>query len=143
SDRYAVVSQLIHHKLSPKEALLELSPREGEATLRTEEILRTIKSEGSKIAVILLGGINFYTGQALDMKEVTRAGRAKGCIVAFVLAHAAGNIPLELHDWNVDWAVWCSYKYLNSGPGAVAGCFIHGGHATNRSLPRLAGWWGH
>jgi len=124
-------------------ALIELTPREGEATLKTDDILETIEREGDSIALILLGGVNYYSGQAFDMQAITEAGHKAGAVVGFDLAHAAGNIELRLHDWNIDFAAWCSYKYLNAGPGAVGGAFIHGRHANNFDLPRFAGWWGH
>jgi len=161
SDQYAVESQIKFHQASGKlqfaeslndednklkfvgHSLIELSPREGETTLRTEDILETIDREGDSIALILLGGVNYYTGQAFDMRAITEAGHKKGCIVGFDLAHAAGNIELKLHDWNVDFAAWCSYKYLNAGPGAIAGAFVHERHSKNFDLPRFAGWWGH
>lgn len=125
------------------DALIELAPREGESTLRTEDILETIDREGDSVALILLGGVNYYTGQAFDMKAITEAGHAHGCIVAFDCAHAAGNLELKLHDWGVDFAAWCSYKYLNAGPGGIAGIFVHERHARSFDLPRFAGWWGH
>ncbi len=129
---------------SPNEdALIELTPREGEATLRTEDILKTIDREGDSVALILLGGVNYYTGQAFDMKAITEAGHQKGCVVGFDCAHAAGNLELKLHDWDVDFAAWCSYKYLNAGPGGIAGIFVHERHANSFDLPRFAGWWGH
>lgn len=145
SDRYAVESQLKFHeyKSGPGNSLIELTPREDETILRTEDILETIEREGDSIAQILLGGVNYYTGQAFDMKSITEAGHRKGCVVGFDLAHAAGNIELELHDWNVDFAAWCSYKYLNGGPGAVGGAFVHERHSKDFDLPRFAGWWGH
>lgn len=124
-------------------ALIELAPRSGESTLRTEDILETIDREGDGVALILLGGVNYYTGQAFDMKAITEAGHKKGCVVAFDCAHAAGNLELKLHDWNVDFAAWCSYKYLNGGPGGIAGIFVHERHARSFDLPRFAGWWGH
>jgi kynureninase len=123
--------------------LIELTPREGETCLRTEDILQTIRENGDEIALILLGGVNYYTGQAFDFQAITRAGHDAGAIVGFDLAHAAGNILLHLHDWNVDFAAWCSYKYLNSGPGGIGGVFIHERHVSNIELPRFAGWWGH
>ncbi|HEV8160071.1 MAG TPA: kynureninase, partial [Pyrinomonadaceae bacterium] len=123
--------------------LIELKPRENETTLRTEDVEKTIAESGDSIALILLGGVNYYTGQAFDMKRITEAGHKAGAIVGFDLAHAAGNIELSLHDWNVDFAAWCSYKYLNAGPGGVAGCFVHERHSENFDLPRFAGWWGH
>lgn len=141
SDQYAVESQLKFHGIT--NGLIELEPREGETTLRTEDILETIDREGDSIALILLGGVNYYTGQAFDMPVITEAGHRKGCIVGFDLAHAAGNLELRLHEWDVDLAAWCSYKYLNAGPGAIAGIFVHERHARSFELPRFAGWWGH
>lgn len=122
--------------------LIELAPREGESTLRSEDILNLIDREGDSIALIMLGGVNYYTGQAFDMAAITAKGHEKGCVVGFDCAHAAGNLELKLHDWDVDFAVWCSYKYLNGGPGAVAGAFVHERHAKAFDLPRFAGWWG-
>jgi kynureninase len=142
SDRYAVESQIRFHGFDPASSLVELAPREGESTLRTDDIIEAIESEAESISLVLLGGVNYYTGQAFDMRSITEAGRRAGAAVGFDLAHAAGNIELSLHDWNVDFAVWCSYKYLNAGPGAVAGAFIHERHAAG-NLPRFAGWWGH
>lgn len=141
SDQYAVESQLNFHGKS--DGLIELAPREGETTLRTEDILDAIEREGEDVATILLGGVNYYTGQAFDMKAITEAGHKKGCVVGFDCAHAAGNLELKLHDWDVDFAAWCSYKYLNAGPGGIAGIFVHERHATSFDLPRFAGWWGH
>lgn len=143
SDRYAVQSQLRFHGLDPQDGLLELPLRPGEHAHRTEDILSFIEQHGKNVALILLGGINYYSGQAFQMQEITRLGHAHGCIVGFDLAHAAGNLPLHLHNWNVDFAVWCSYKYLNGGPGCVAGAFVHERFATAFDLPRFAGWWGH
>jgi len=125
------------------DGLIELTPRPGESTLRTEDVVETIERDGNSIALVLLGGVNYYTGQAFDMRAITEAGRNAGAVVGFDLAHAAGNLELHLHDWDVDFAVWCSYKYLNAGPGAVAGAFIHERHANAFDLPRFAGWWGH
>jgi kynureninase len=142
SDTYAVKSQIVHHGLDPKEALVLARPRDGEFTVRQEEIEALLEKQGDEIALVLLGGVNFFTGQLFDIEKITAAAQKRGCIVGIDLAHAAGNVPLALHDWNVDFAAWCSYKYLNAGPGAVAGAFVHERHATNRELPRLAGWFG-
>lgn len=141
SDRYAVLSQLKFHGFDAS-GLIELAPREGETTLRTEDIEAAIAREGNRIALILIGGVNYYTGQFFDLPAITRAGHAVGAIVGFDLAHAVGNLPLALHEWGVDFAAWCSYKYLNSGPGSLAGAFVHERHA-HTDLPRFAGWWGH
>ena len=143
SDRYAVESQIRCHGLDPRECLIELAPREGESTIRTEDIVATIEREGANIALVMLGGVNYYTGQAFEMKAIAEAGHKAGALVGFDLAHAAGNLELKIHDWGVDFAVWCSYKYLNGGPGAVGGAFIHERHAQSFDLCRLAGWWGH
>ncbi len=141
SDQYAVDSQIKWHK-GDRNWLVELTPREGESTLRTEDVVDKIDREGESIALIMLGGVNYYTGQAFDMAAITAKGREKGCVVGFDCAHAAGNLALRLHDWDVDFAVWCSYKYLNGGPGAVAGAFVHERHLHAFELPRFAGWWG-
>ena len=143
SDQYAVKSQIRFHGFDPATSLVELKPRSGESTLRTEDVLALIEREGESIALVMLGGVNYLTGQAFDMAAITKAARAKGCKVGFDLAHAAGNLKLELHDWAPDFAVWCSYKYLNGGPGCIAGCFVHERHANAVDLPRFAGWWGH
>ena len=142
SDQYAVESQIKFHGGSVDGSLIELAPRNGESTLRTEDIIETIEREGDKVALVMLGGVNYYTGQAFDMAAITAAGHAKGAVVGFDLAHAAGNLELKMHDWDVDFAVWCSYKYLNGGPGAVGGLFVHERHAKSFDLPRFAGWWG-
>lgn len=143
SDRYAAVSQIRFHGFDPEEALIELMPRDGEKTLRTGDILETIDREGDAVALVLLGGVQYYTGQCFDMEAITKAAHGKGCIAGFDLAHAAGNMVLKLHDWNVDFACWCSYKYLNAGPGSIGGFFVHERHAENTALPRFCGWWGH
>lgn len=143
SDRYAVESQIRFHGFDPTTSLLEVKPREGEDTIRTEDIEALIDREGDSIALILMGGVHYYTGQLFDMARITQVGHRHGCVVGFDLAHAAGNVPLALHNWDVDFACWCSYKYLNSGPGAIAGCFVHERHATAFEFPRFAGWWGH
>lgn len=143
SDQYAVKSQILFHGFDSATSLLELTPREGEFCLRDEDIESLIEREGSTIAVILLGGVNYVTGQAFDLQQITKAGHRQECVVGFDLAHAAGNLPLRLHDWGPDFAAWCSYKYLNGGPGCVAGCFVHARHAQAWNLPRFAGWWGH
>jgi kynureninase len=142
SDQYAVASQIKFHGFDSKEALIELTPREGESTLRTEDILETVDRKGGSVALIMLGGVNYYTGQAFDMQAITARAHKMGCVVGFDCAHAAGNLELKLHDWEVDFAVWCSYKYLNGGPGAVAGAFVHERYANAFDLPRFAGWWG-
>ena len=143
SDQYAVKSQILFHGFDPATSLIELTPREGESCMRDEDIESLIEREGESIALIMPAGVNYATGQAFDMAGITKAGRRKGCVVGLDLAHAAGNIPLRLHDWGPDFAVWCSYKYLNGGPGCVAGCFVHERHARAWELPRFAGWWGH
>lgn len=142
SDTYAIKTQIRHHGLDPKTALVPARPREGEATVRTEDIVALIEQNAESLAVVLLAGVNFFTGQFFDIAAVTAAAQKRGIAVGIDLAHAVGNVPLSMHDWNVDFAVWCSYKYLNSGPGAVAGAFVHERHATNTELPRLAGWFG-
>ncbi|WP_448213326.1 kynureninase [Colwellia sp. MEBiC06753] len=143
SDHYAVESQLKHHQLSPKDDLILWQPRAGEELLDHDDLYQLIEQHGDEISLILLPGVQYYTGQVLDMKTITEKAHAKGILVGFDLAHAAGNIELALHDWQVDFACWCSYKYLNSGAGSVAGCFVHQQHATNTELNRFAGWWGH
>jgi kynureninase len=142
SDTYAIKTQLIHHGLDPKDTLALARPRKSEFTIRTEDILDLIEKHGGELAVVLIGAVNFFTGQLFDIAAITRAAQKHGIIAGFDLAHGIGNVPLSLHDWNVDFAVWCSYKYLNAGPGAVGGAFLHERHATNTKLPRLAGWFG-
>ncbi len=143
SDQYAVKSQIEFHGLDPAECLIELAPRTGESTLRTSDIVEAIEQAGDLLAVVLLGGVNYYTGQAFEMREITDAGHRVGAAVGFDLAHAAGNVILHLHDWDVDFAAWCTYKYLNGGPGAVGGAFVHERHADCADKARFAGWWGH
>ena len=142
SDTYAIKTQIIHHGLDTKVALIRARPRKGEFTIRTENLIELIEKQEDQLAVVMLAGVNFFTGQLLDIEAITVAAQKHGIVVGFDLAHAAGNVSLSLHDWNVDFAVWCSYKYLNAGPGAVAGAFVHERHAANTNLPRLAGWFG-
>jgi kynureninase len=142
SDTYAVKSQIRYHGLDPKEHLLIVKPREGETTIRTEDVLEIIDREGETLALTMMGGVQYFTGQVMDIPVITAAARKAGAQAGWDLAHAVGNIPLSLHDWDVDFAAWCNYKYLNSGPGAVAGCFVHERNGKDASLPRFAGWWG-
>jgi len=142
SDTYAIKTQIGHHGLDPKDALILASPRKGEFTVRTEDIIDLIEKNRDSLAMVWIAGVNFFTGQLFDMPTITKAAQMHGIIAGFDLAHAVGNVPLSMHDWNVDFAVWCSYKYLNAGPGAVAGAYLHERHATNTKLPRLAGWFG-
>ncbi|TKC10236.1 kynureninase [Pedobacter polaris] len=143
SDQYAIESQIRFHGYDPNDAIIEVKPREGEYTLRIEDIVKTIEENGDEIALVLFGGINYFTGQWFDMPAITKAGHKIGAIVGFDLAHAAGNVPLQLHDWNVDFACWCSYKYQNAGPGGISGIFVHEKHFGDTSLNRFAGWWGY
>jgi len=142
SDFYALSSHASLHGHDPARTIIRCRPRPGEETLRTEDIVSVVEQDGPSIALILFGGVNYLTGQAFDMKRLTEAGHAQGCTVGFDLAHAAGNIPLSLHGWDCDFALWCSYKYLNAGPGGPAGCFVHEKHHGRTDMPRLAGWWG-
>lgn len=142
SDTYAIESHVASRGLDPAATVVKVAPRPGESLLRTEEILAAIERRAEELALVLMGGVGFVTGQRLDMPAITRAAHDAGALCGWDLAHAVGNIPLFLHDWGVDFAVWCSYKYLNSGPGAVAGAFVHERHGANASLPRYAGWWG-
>ncbi len=142
SDQYAIESQVRLHGFDPSESIVEITPRQGEDCLRTGNIIQAIENQGDTLALVLLGGINYYTGQLYDMARITAAGHQVGANVGFDLAHAAGNVPLSMHNWQVDFAVWCTYKYLNSGPGGVSGAFVHERHFTG-NLPRFAGWWGH
>ena len=143
SDSYAFESQAKFHGFNPEEAIIELRPKEGEYMLQTEDIIAKINEHKDELALVLLGGVNYYTGQAFDMEAITKAGHYAGSLVGFDLAHAAGNLILKLHDWNVDFAAWCSYKYLNSGPGGVSGVFINKKWANSPEIPRFAGWWGY
>lgn len=157
SDIHAVVSQIYHHGYEPSDALIEISPREGEHCIREEDIEDMLRLHGQSISLVLFSGVQYYTGQLFDMKRITQLAKAQGCNAGFDLAHAVGNVPLELHAWNCDFAVWCTYKYMNCGPGSIGGCFVHEVHGSgtlqqpvhdseysNRlELPRLSGWWGH
>ena len=163
SDIHAVTAQILHHKYDPSTSLVEVAPRDGEALLRVEDIEAVLAAEGDSVALVLFSGIQYYTGQLFPMGRITAAAHARGCLVGFDLAHAVGNVPLALHEWGCDFACWCSYKYLNCGPGSIGGCFVHERHGqgqrepdtssscgTSSSLngigptpPRLAGWWGH
>lgn len=142
SDQFVVHSQIRLHGYTPEASLVQLKSSKDTGFLETDEILSQIEEHGDELALILLGTPNFRNGQILDMESITRAGRKKGCIVGFDLAHAVGNIELRLHDWDVDFAVWCNYKYLNAGPGSLGGCFVHERYAHASDLPRLEGWWG-
>jgi len=143
SDQYALQSQVKHHGYTPDEAIVQLFPREGEHNLRTEDVLKAISDNEDSLALVMIGGVNYYTGQYFDIKTITKAGHDAGANVGWDLAHAAGNVPVQLHDWDVDFAAWCSYKYMNSGPGSVSGIFVHEKHHANKELNRFAGWWGH
>ena len=143
SDQYMFQSQVHFHGYKPEDAIVEIKRRNGEHNIRLEDVAAKIEEVGEELALVLIGGVNYYTGQVFDMKTITDAGHKAGAYVGWDLAHAAGNIKLELHDWNVDFAAWCSYKYMNSGPGNASGCFIHEKHHNNIDLPRFAGWWGH
>jgi kynureninase len=147
SDQYMFQSQVDFHSravgFDKQDALVEIKRREGEHNIRLEDVLAKIEEVGDELALVLIGGVNYYTGQVFDMKTITAAGHKVGAYVGWDLAHAAGNVKLELHNWNVDFAAWCSYKYMNSGPGNASGCFIHEKHHNNSQLPRFAGWWGH
>jgi kynureninase len=143
SDRYAVVSQLAFHGLNAAEHLIEIEPRPGERALRTEDVIQCIEQEGAALALVLLPSVQYLTGQSLDLGPMIDAARRAGATVGLDLAHGIGNTLLNLHEWNADFAVWCSYKYLNAGPGAIGGCFVHERHARGIDLPRFTGWWGH
>ncbi|MBK7433625.1 MAG: kynureninase [Chitinophagaceae bacterium] len=143
SDQYALESQVRLHGLDPEETIIEIAPRTGEHQIQTEDILSVITEHSDELALVIFGGVNYYSGQIFDMHRITKAAHDAGAYCGFDLAHAAGNVELHLHDWETDFACWCSYKYLNSGPGSVAGVFIHQRHLKDPSIPRLAGWWGH
>ncbi len=143
SDRYLLETQAKFHGFDPDDAIIEIGPRDGEWVIRQEDILAAIEANADKLAMVFFGGVNYFTGQLFDMAALTRAAHAVGAIAAFDLAHAAGNVPLALHDWGVDFAAWCSYKYLNSSPGSVGGIFVHERHGQDFDLPRFGGWWGH
>lgn len=143
SDQYALQSQVKFHGYSAEDAIIEIAPREGEYIIRHEDILEAIEKNKDTLALVMIGGVNYFSGQVFNMKAITEAAQKAGAVVGFDLAHAAGNIRLELHNWGVDFAAWCSYKYLNSGPGSVAGAFVHERHHQNNQLPMFAGWWGH
>ena len=142
SDQYAVESQVKHHGYDPEDAIIEVKPRDGEHYVRTEDIIATIEKNAETLATVFIGGVNYYSGQLFDLAKITEAAHNAGAYAGYDLAHAAGNVKLNLHDWNVDFACWCTYKYLNSGPGSVAGAFVHEKHVQS-NLPRFAGWWGH
>ena len=143
SDQYMFQSQVHFHGYKTEDAIVEIKRRDGEHNIRLEDVLAKIEEVGEELALVLIGGVNYYTGQVFDMKTITAAGHKAGAYVGWDLAHAAGNVKLELHDWNVDFAAWCSYKYMNSGPGNASGCFVHEKHHQDADLPRFAGWWGH
>lgn len=143
SDQYAMESQVRWHGFDPETAIVEIAPRPGEDTLRSDDILQTIENHSENLALVMFGGVNYYTGQFYELEKITAAAHRAGALAGFDLAHAAGNVPLRLHDWGPDFAVWCSYKYLNSGPGGPSGVFVHERHANSPHLPRFAGWWGH
>ena len=143
SDKYAVESQLRHHHLDPVDSLILWSPREGEVLPDYEDLEQIMKEQGNEIALVMIGGVNYYTGQYFDLKRITRLGHQYGCMVGFDCAHGAGNVALNLHDSDADFAIWCTYKYLNSGPGSLSGCFVHERHAERPELNRFAGWWNH
>jgi kynureninase len=143
SDQYAVETQVKFHGFKPEDAVIELLPRAGEYTLRKEDILKSIEEAGDSLALVMIGGVNYYTGQLFDMESITQKAHQVGAKVGFDLAHAAGNVPLNLHNWGVDFAAWCSYKYLNSSPGGISGIFIHEKYADDKKINRFGGWWGH
>ncbi|MEM1262767.1 MAG: kynureninase [Pseudomonadota bacterium] len=143
SDRYMLETQATFHGFDPDDAIIEVAPRDGEWTIREEDILAVIEDNADQLALVFFGGVNYFTGQLFDMARLTEAAHAVGAIAGFDLAHAAGNVPLAMHDWDVDFAAWCSYKYLNASPGNVGGVFVHERHGHSFDLPRFGGWWGH
>ncbi|MEP6792941.1 MAG: kynureninase [Saprospiraceae bacterium] len=143
SDRYAVASQTQWHGYDPKESIIQWRPKQGEHCLQIDDLQSILEQQGEEIALILLGGVNYYTGQFFNIAEITKLGQKYGIVVGWDLAHATGNVELKLHEWNVDFAAWCSYKYLNSGPGSLGAIFVHDRHGDDTTIPRLSGWWGH
>ena len=143
SDRYLLETQVRHHGFDPDEAIIEVAPREGEFLIREQDIIAAIEEHSEELALVFFGGVNYFTGQLFDMKTLTQAAHKAGALAGFDLAHAAGNVPLSLHDWDVDFAAWCSYKYLNGSAGNVAGIFVHDRHGNNTDIKRFGGWWGH
>ncbi len=143
SDRYLLETQARFHGFDPDDAIIEVAPRDGEMLIREEDILEAIAANANELALVFFGGVNYFTGQLFNMPRLTEAAHAAGAVAGFDLAHAAGNVPLKLHDWNVDFAAWCSYKYLNSSPGNVGAIFVHERHGRRFDLPRFGGWWGH
>lgn len=143
SDKYAVESQLRHHGFDDEDGLILWKPRKGEELIRYEDLEAILESQGHEIALLMIGGVNYYTGQSFDLKRIAKLGHKNGCVVGFDCAHGAGNVELNLHDSNADFAIWCTYKYLNSGPGSLAGCFVHERHAHNKTINRFTGWWSH
>ncbi|WP_010522428.1 kynureninase [Aquimarina agarivorans] len=143
SDQYMIASQVRFHGYKPEDAIVEIKKRPGEHNFRTEDVLKTIENIGDECALLLIGGVNYYTGQVFDMEVISAAAKKQGAFVGWDLAHAVGNVELKLHDWNVDFAAWCSYKYMNSGPGSASGCFVHKKHHGLTDIPRFEGWWGH
>lgn len=143
SDQYALASQVRFHGGDPETDIIEIAPRDGTSVIEEADIEDVLRTCGDEIALVMMGGVQYFTGQWLDMDRITRAAHSAGAVCGFDLAHAVGNVPLQLHDWDVDFACWCTYKYLNSGPGAVAGAFVHSRHVSSESIPRFEGWWGH
>ncbi len=142
SDQYAMETQVRMHGYDPEDTIIEITPQKGSYLIEDEDIINAIKEAGDSLAIVMIGGVNYYTGQFFDLEQITKASHSVGAYAGFDLAHAVGNIPLKLHNWNVDFACWCSYKYLNSGPGAVGGIYVHERHGNDPTLFRLGGWWG-